>query len=71
MLVHDKDERPTTLLFNCITREKVEPGKEKVMMVPYDIYEEMEKDGIAPRAFEQEAEFPEVSQDFLKSFLSR
>ena len=70
-LVHDKDDRPTTLLFRCITREKVEPGKEKVMMVPYDIYEEMEKDGIAPRAFEQEAEFPEVSQTFLKSLLGR
>ena len=70
-LVSDKDGRPTSIAFNCITRERVAPGKEKVMMVPYDIYEEMKKDGIAPQAFEQEAEFPEISQAFLKRFLGQ
>ena len=70
-LVSDKDGRPTSIAFNCITLKRVAPGKEKVMMVPYDISEEMKKDGIAPQAFEQEAEFPEISQAFLKRFLGQ
>ena len=37
----------------------------------FELANQMEKDGIAPRAFEQEAEFPEVSQAFLKSILGR
>ena len=68
-VVPDNDGNPKTLLFHCITKERVAPGKEKVMMVPYDVYEDMAKDDIAPRIFEQEAAFPEVSQAFLKQFL--
>ena len=68
-VVPDNDGNPKTLLFHCITKERVAPGKEKVMMIPYDVYEDMAKDDIAPRIFEQEAEFPEVSQAFLKQFL--
>lgn len=68
-VVRDNDDNPKTLLFNCITSERVAPGKEKVMMVPYDVYEDMAKDNVAPRLFEQDAEFPEVSQAYLKRFL--
>ena len=40
-------------------------------MVPYDVYEDMAKDDLVPRFFEQEAEFPEVSQAFLKQLLKK
>ena len=41
--------------------------KGKMVVAPYIIYEEMEKDGLTPHTFKQEARFPEISQAFLKN----
>lgn len=62
MVVPGKDGKPKSLMFNCITGGRHSPNEQKVMMVPYEIYEDLDKEPMARKMFEQEAEFPEVSQ---------
>ena len=37
-----------------------------MVVAPYIIYKEMEKDGLTPHTFKQEARVPEISQAILK-----
>ena len=71
MVVPGNDGKPKSLMFNCATGERLSPKEQKVMMVPYEIYEDLDKEPMARKMFEQEAEFPEVSQEFLRQLLRR
>ena len=54
------------LLFHCVS-DHLKEGK--VMNIPFSAYEDIAKDAIADKIFEQDADFPEVSQWFLEKSL--
>jgi len=56
------------LLFHCVSEQLDE---DKVVTLPYSAYEDIAKDSMPDKIFEQEAEFPEVSQAYLNKILAR
>ena len=56
------------LLFHCVSPSLDES---KVVTFPYSSYEEMAKDSMIEKIFKQDADFPEVSQAYLRLILRR
>lgn len=56
------------LLFHCVS-DQLKEGK--VVNIPYSAYEDLTKDSMVEKIFEQDAEFPEVSQGFLDKILKK
>ncbi len=54
------------LLFHCVSNQLKES---KVVNIPFSAYEDLAKGAIADKIFEQDADFPEVSQWFLDKSL--
>jgi len=69
--VPDNGGEPKMLMFRCVTGKENAPTDQKVMMVPFEVYKDLDKEPMARKMFEQEAEFPEVSQEFLRQLLGR
>ena len=71
MLVPDANGAPKTLLFKFDNYGQKTPDDPKVMMVPYEAYLDLDKEPMTRKMFDQDEEFPEVSQWFLKTLLGR
>ena len=56
------------LLFHCVS-DQMKEGK--VVNIPFSAYEDLAKDSMVEKIFEQDAEFPEVSQGFLDKILKK
>ena len=69
--VPDNGGEPKTLMFRCVTGKENNSKDQKVMMVPFEVYKDLDKEPMARKMFEQEAEFPEVSQAFLRRLLGK
>lgn len=54
------------LLFHCVSSSLDES---KVVTLPYSSYEDMAKDSMIEKIFEQDADFPEISQTYLNKIL--
>ena len=54
------------LLFHCVSPSLDES---KVVTLPYSSYEDMAKDSMIEKIFEQDADFPEISQTYLNKIL--
>ena len=56
------------LLFHCVSPNL---DKSKIVTLPYSSYEDLAKDAMIEKIFEQDADFQEVSQAFLRLILRR
>ena len=56
------------LLFHCIS-SSLDEGK--IVTVPYSVYADMANDPMMEKIFEQDAEFPEVSQGYLNKVIGK
>ena len=64
--VFQDGESERYLLFHCVSDHLDE---DRVVKLPYSTYEDMAKESMLHKLFEQDAEFPEVTQAFLKRLL--
>lgn len=70
-VVPDNCENPQKLLFRISSGMQDTPNEQEVMMVPYEAYFDLDKEPMTRKMFEQDAEFPEVSQAYLRTLLGK
>lgn len=61
-------EKPETVLFECVFPKLRDNA---YLPVPFEFYKTLEKEPMTNKLFEQKADFPEVSQTFLRKVLKR
>ena len=70
-IVPNNSGNPNKLLFRINNGTQCSPDEQKVMMIPYEAYLNLDKEPMTRKMFEQDAEFPEVSQEYLRMVLGK